>query len=436
MTISLRDNAANPEIVISSTKNNLIEGSLISTLTTGTDNYIYSFGGGAALTTAQYCVVIGTNALANNTIQSSNIAIGHDALFSLNDAGAGNSQYNVAIGDLCLSGVTTGCIRNMAIGYGALSNGTGTISDNVAIGFQALLNSSSTTKTVAIGSQTGSSFNDNGGIFIGWQAGQNVGSGSNSAYIGASTGYQLAGSCPNNTMVGTNSVINLVSASGCTIIGSTCGTTPTSAATNLTLIGYSSNASDALSNAMALGYNTTVTVSNAANIGNGCFVGLNNSAPAYNLDVGTISNVSAMKVADSSSTPATPSSGSVYYSVSGIPSYITNMSAATRALPHRTSISNTNTTYTFALTDADTFQVCNNASAQTFTVPTNASVAFPIDTEIDLFQQGAGQVVIAAAGGVTIQSMFSNLKVGAQYSGATLKKLSTNTWSLVGNLTA
>jgi len=99
-------------------------------------------------------------------------------------------------------------------------------------------------------------------------------------------------------------------------------------------------------------------------------------------------------------------------------------------------VTNTNTSYTFAATDANTFQLCSNGSTQTITVPTNASVAFQIGTEIDLFQQGAGQVVIAAAGGVTIQSMFSNLKVGAQYSGATLKKLSTDTWSLVGNLIA
>lgn len=91
---------------------------------------------------------------------------------------------------------------------------------------------------------------------------------------------------------------------------------------------------------------------------------------------------------------------------------------------------------TFALTDGNTWQKCTAAGAMTLTVPTNASVAFPTGTEIDVYQQGAGQVSIAAAGGVTINSAFSNLKIAAQYTGASLKKTATNTWELVGNLTA
>lgn len=91
---------------------------------------------------------------------------------------------------------------------------------------------------------------------------------------------------------------------------------------------------------------------------------------------------------------------------------------------------------TLALTDAGTFQKCTKGTAMTITVPTNASVAFVTGTEIDIYQQGAGQVTIAAAGGVTINSVFGNLKIGNQYTGASLKKTDTNTWELVGNLTA
>lgn len=91
---------------------------------------------------------------------------------------------------------------------------------------------------------------------------------------------------------------------------------------------------------------------------------------------------------------------------------------------------------TFALTDANTWQKCTKASAMTLTVDTNANVAFPTGTEIDIYQQGAGQVTIAAAGGVTINSVFGNLKIANQYTGASLKKTATNTWELVGNLTA
>jgi hypothetical protein len=103
---------------------------------------------------------------------------------------------------------------------------------------------------------------------------------------------------------------------------------------------------------------------------------------------------------------------------------------------YRAIVSVSGTSKTFALSDANTFQQCTNGSTVTLTVDTNANVAFPVGTEIDIFQEGAGQVVIAAAGGVTIESAFSNLKIAVQYGGATLKKLATNTWCLVGNLTA
>lgn len=99
-------------------------------------------------------------------------------------------------------------------------------------------------------------------------------------------------------------------------------------------------------------------------------------------------------------------------------------------------VSFASTSKTFALSDANTFQQTTAATTVTLTIDTNANVAFPVGTEIEIFQQGAGQIVIAAAGGVTIQSAFSNLKIGAQYTGAIFKYLGTDTWSLVGNLTA
>lgn len=109
---------------------------------------------------------------------------------------------------------------------------------------------------------------------------------------------------------------------------------------------------------------------------------------------------------------------------------VTTISAATPI------VTVSGTTKTFALSDAQTWQDCSNAATQTLTVPTNASVAFPIGTQIDLWQEGAGQVVVAAAGGVTINSAFGNLKIATRYTGASLKKFGTNSWALVGNLTA
>jgi hypothetical protein len=96
----------------------------------------------------------------------------------------------------------------------------------------------------------------------------------------------------------------------------------------------------------------------------------------------------------------------------------------------------TGTTYTLVLSDAGKMVTLSNASAITLTVPANSSVAFPVNTRIDLLQYGAGQVTVAGAGGVTIASKASALKLSAQYAGATLWKKATDTWVLVGDISA
>lgn len=93
------------------------------------------------------------------------------------------------------------------------------------------------------------------------------------------------------------------------------------------------------------------------------------------------------------------------------------------------------TSLTFLTGHRNTIILASNGSTQTFTVPATATGLWTIGDTIQVFQQGAGQVVFAAAGGVTIQSMFSNLKIGAQYSSATLTYINTDIWKLEGNLT-
>lgn len=94
----------------------------------------------------------------------------------------------------------------------------------------------------------------------------------------------------------------------------------------------------------------------------------------------------------------------------------------------------TGTTYTLVLADAGKLVSLSNASAITLTIPTNASVAFPTNTRIDLLQYGAGQVTVGGAG-VTIRSSGSKLKLTGQYSGATLWKKGTDEWVLIGDIT-
>ncbi len=92
--------------------------------------------------------------------------------------------------------------------------------------------------------------------------------------------------------------------------------------------------------------------------------------------------------------------------------------------------------YTLVLSDAGKMVTMTNASANNLTVPPNSSVAFPVNTRIDLIQYGAGQTTVVAGSGVTIYSSGSKLKLSGQYSGASLWKKATDTWVLIGDLSA
>jgi hypothetical protein len=92
--------------------------------------------------------------------------------------------------------------------------------------------------------------------------------------------------------------------------------------------------------------------------------------------------------------------------------------------------------YTLVLTDANKLVELNVATANTLTVPTNATVAFPIGTQILIAQYGAGACTITAASGVTLRSESAKLKTNGQYAGATLVKIATDEWYAFGNLIA
>lgn len=93
----------------------------------------------------------------------------------------------------------------------------------------------------------------------------------------------------------------------------------------------------------------------------------------------------------------------------------------------------TGTTYTLVLTDANRVVTLSNAAAITLTVPTNASVAFPIGTTVTIAQTGAGQVTVSSS--ATIRAT-PGAKLRAQYSAASLIKIATDEWLLVGDLTS
>jgi hypothetical protein len=91
--------------------------------------------------------------------------------------------------------------------------------------------------------------------------------------------------------------------------------------------------------------------------------------------------------------------------------------------------------YTLVLADKGKLVEMSNASANNLTVPLNSSVAYPVGSQINILQTGAGQTTVVATGGVTINAS-PGLKLRAQWSAATLIKRATDTWVLVGDLSA
>jgi hypothetical protein len=93
------------------------------------------------------------------------------------------------------------------------------------------------------------------------------------------------------------------------------------------------------------------------------------------------------------------------------------------------------TAYTLVLADAEKWINVGSGGATTITIPLNATVAFAVGTHIDFWNESANNILFAATGGVTIQSEASALNLATQYTAASLVKLATNTWALVGKLT-
>ena len=99
----------------------------------------------------------------------------------------------------------------------------------------------------------------------------------------------------------------------------------------------------------------------------------------------------------------------------------------------------TGTTYTTILNDNGQVITMNNASANTLSIPTNASVAYPVGTQINVLQIGAGQTTIQAvtSGTTSILSTAATAaapKIRARYGMATCIKAATDTWYVVGDI--
>lgn len=92
------------------------------------------------------------------------------------------------------------------------------------------------------------------------------------------------------------------------------------------------------------------------------------------------------------------------------------------------------TSYTLAISDADAKIVLTNASAIALTIPTNASVPFKAGDSVRIKQGGAGAITVAGAGGVTVHAS-GTLITGGQYSELVLECEATDVWAVFGKST-
>lgn len=100
---------------------------------------------------------------------------------------------------------------------------------------------------------------------------------------------------------------------------------------------------------------------------------------------------------------------------------------------HFTINAQTGASYTLVLADDGALVTLSNGGANTLTIPTNASVAFPTGTVINFMQLGAGVTTIVASAGVTLNGVVAgSAPVNKRYSAGSLVKLGTNTWVVSG----
>tara|TARA_R100001015_G_C4619300_1_gene175987 strand:+ start:401 stop:1501 length:1101 start_codon:yes stop_codon:yes gene_type:complete len=88
------------------------------------------------------------------------------------------------------------------------------------------------------------------------------------------------------------------------------------------------------------------------------------------------------------------------------------------------------------ITDAGTYNRCG---AHKLTIPLNSDVAFTIGTEIDFIQTAAsGHLLVTASAGeaVTLNSRNQLFSASGQFSAISCKKVGTDEWDIIGDLTA
>lgn len=135
-----------------------------------------------------------------------------------------------------------------------------------------------------------------------------------------------------NSALGFNAANALATGAGNLAAGASAMSACTSA-TNCIALGRDTVVGNGLSNAVAIGYSTTVSANNSMVLGNACNVGINKAAPVYNLDIAAISNVCAEQMEIATTTPTASSDGYVTYTYRANTTNTTNLALTLFTLP-------------------------------------------------------------------------------------------------------
>jgi hypothetical protein len=187
------------------------------------------------------------------------------------------------------------------------------------------------------------------------------------------------------------------------------------------------------------------------NANNAQIVNFNNGLSAgQNFDTGAIgtatiadSAITTAKIADANVTTAkiaasitltTPNIGAATGTSLSLSGNLTvsGSAAITGNVVYNVGITQVATGITLSLIDSG--KVIELSNGGTVLIPTD-SVAFPTGVQIVILQTGSSQVTVAGDTGVTVNGT-PGLKLRAQWSSATLLKRSSNTWVVMGDLSA
>jgi hypothetical protein len=435
-------------------------------------------------------IIIGSGSGENITTGVNNILIGDSAGNNLS-----TTSNNVIIGKYAAGGQSAGGSSNVYVGYEAGFNGNNA-SYNVGVGYQSLkgLSDSNGYYNVALGYRAGLDVNSGiGNVLLGYNAGYNVSSGDYNTLVGYQNAYTLS-TGNYNTFLGTNSGGD-VTGDNNIIIGYKQGNSLTNGDNNI-FIGSGSDGASGMENQLQIGISPIVTIS--ASLATGDIIFASTASADYFVGDGSqLSNLPAPfpftgdaqitgSLLISSSTSESLSiqgSGSTIFNVQGSQgqlfsvtddlldevfsvsdisgdALLTVSGSGLVEIPVGDLSGSATATASYGAFKGDGSQILNlqrpisNSVSINFTasnlnsgyyfrvggnitcsIQTNAVVPCDIGSEFDFFQtSSAGNFLFLSGSGVTLNTKGGFTKLDGQFAGATLKKIDTNEWDLVGDL--